>query len=419
MARSRKSGLGLVDQILSSATNFLTAFLASYILAPDAFSTFVVGYAIVTVVLAVARALVGEPLLAHLPTVAGRARASMISSAMGCALVAGGAASILLLGLWLSGAQPFTSLVWFAPWLPVVLVQDACRFVFLAREDTGRALTLDVTWAGAQGVVLVVTIVLGHLSIATLSAGWGIGALASIAAFLILTRGMIVPSDPRPWTRETRYLSGWFTLISLLGQCEIYAVLVLAGLVLQPIDTAGLRAVQLLVFQPSITLMAALLFVLTPVVARLEADGRFREIRIVRRIALGGSAVLSAGILLVVPLHGFLLKNFFPLYTAFGGLVLPLALQSIAYAFSSPFVALLRGFRRARSLFLVQILSSPLLIVAALVGMSVAGVVGLAWGLAASSAVTLIVLSSAAPRLRGREDSERRTSNCRAAQFHD
>lgn len=409
MAKSRQPVLGVVDQIVSSATNFLTAFLASYTLAPDAFSTFVIGYAIVIVISAVGRSLVGEPLLAHLPTVAAGARSRMFCSAMACAVVIGGAASILLLGLGLSGARPLTSLIWFAPWLPVVFVQDACRFVFLALEDTGRALTIDVAWALAQGVALAVTIAFGDLSIATLSAGWGIGALAGIAGFLVLTPGTIVPSDPRPWMRETRYLSGWFTLTSLLGQCQIYTVVVLAGLVLLPIDTAGLRAVQLMVFQPSITIIAAFLVVVTPLVARLEAQGRFREIRTVRWVTLGGSAVLSAVILLAVPLRGFLLKTFFPLYTAFDHLVLPLALQSVASAFSVPFVALLRGFRQARLLFLIEILCSPLLVVAALAGMLVAGVVGLAWGLAAASAVTLIVLSSAAPRLRSREDGECKT----------
>ena len=76
-------------------------------------------------------------------------------------------------------------------------------------------------------------------------------------------------------------------------------------------------------------------------------------------------------------------------------------------------------FRRPRPSFRARCQRSQAWILAGPGDLPVAGLVGLAWGLAASSAVTLIVLSSAAPRLRGREDSERRTSNCRAAQFHD
>lgn len=254
-------------------------------------------------------------------------------------------------------------------------------------------------------MVVGVAIVHGDLSVGILAAGWGLGALAGIAAFAAFTRGTIVPADPRPWSRASRHQSGWLTLTSVLGQCEIYAVVVLAGLFLEPIATAGLRAVQLLIFQPAVTLMAALLFVVTPLVARLAASGQFWEIRTVRRHALYGSALLSAGILLVFALRGFLLETFFPRYQGFGDLALPLALQSIACAFIVPFVALLRGFRQARGLFLVQIVSTPLLVGAALTGMAVADAGGLAWGLAAASAVTLIALASTAPRLRRGEHS--------------
>ena len=41
--------LGVADQAVSSATNYLTAFVASLVLVPEAFGAFVVAYAVVAI----------------------------------------------------------------------------------------------------------------------------------------------------------------------------------------------------------------------------------------------------------------------------------------------------------------------------------------------------------------------------------
>jgi O-antigen/teichoic acid export membrane protein len=400
MSGTRRSAFGVVDQIVSSATNFLTAFVASYVLLPDDFGAFVVAYAVVTVATATVRAVIGEPLLAHLPTLARERQPAAARSALGAAVLLGAAAGVLAMGLGLTGVPGLTALVWLAPWVPVVIVQDAFRMVFLCDSRTGAALAVDGVWAVVQGAALIVIFGLGVFSVGALAASWGIGGLGGVvAAVALVSHDRRRPGDPRPWLRQSKHLSGWFTLTSILGQAEIYAVLILAGLLLAPVDAAGLRAAQLMVYQPAVTVMGAMLVLVTPLIARAAATSDVESVRAIRRVTLLGSGVLAILVVAVVPFRGVLLATFFPQYTAFGALVVPLALQSAVIGLSVANHAMVRGYQRARPLFYGQIVHASLLVAAAVVGMELGGVLGLGWALAIEAFVPLIGLAWLAPRL--------------------
>ncbi|GAA4807467.1 hypothetical protein GCM10023200_51370 [Actinomycetospora chlora] len=403
---NRRPVLGVADQLLSSGTNFLTAFVASWALAPTEFATFVVSYAVVTVVLALGRAVIGEVLLAYLPTVPAAERPAIVRSSTGAALVLGIAGSAVCLAGGAIGHHTLSGLLWLAPWVPVALMQDARRFVFLSQGTPGRALAADGAWAGAQVVVLgllafgVPGVSGTGFSVGGLATSWGVGALAGLLVAAAVGGGSLRPCCPRAWARRTRSLSGWFVLTSVLGQCEIYAVLVLAGILLAPADAAGLRAVQLLVFQPTATVAAALLVLVTPLVAGAVARRDVDAARHARRLAFLGAGALAVAVLAVIPLRDVLLGLLFPQYTAFAALVVPIALQSALYVLGVPFHAQLRGFHRARSLFGLQVLGSTVLVGAASAGMGLGGVVALAWGLAGAALVVDLVLLVASPRAR-------------------
>ncbi|WP_433029478.1 hypothetical protein [Actinomycetospora sp. CA-053990] len=394
----------MADQILSSGTNFLTAFVASWALAPAGFATFVVSYAVVTVVLALGRAVIGEVLLAYLPTVARDDRAAIVRSSTGAAMVLGVVGSAVCLVGGALGHDTLSGLVWLAPWVPIALMQDARRFVFLSQGRPGHALASDGAWAAAQVVVLGV-LALGGIgfSVAGLATSWGVGALTGLIVAAAIGGGSLRPCCPRAWARRTRSLSAWFVLTSVLGQCEIYAVLVLAGTLLAPTDAAGLRAVQLLIFQPTATVAAALLVLVTPLVAGAVARRDVEAARHARRFAVIASVALAAVVLMVIPLRDTLLDLLFPQYTGYAALVVPIALQSAFWVLGVPFHAQLRGFHRARTLFGLQVLGSTVLVGAATTGMGLGGVVALAWGLAgAALLVDLILLcTTPAPRHAG------------------
>ncbi|WP_208114217.1 hypothetical protein [Actinomycetospora succinea] len=388
----------MADQLLSSGTNFLTAFVASWALAPEQFATFVVSYAVVTVVLALGRAVIGEVLLAYLPTVSLADRPAIVRSSTGAALVLGIAGSVVCVAGGGIGHHTLSGLLWLAPWVPIALMQDARRFVFLSQGRPGHALAADGAWAAAQVVVLG-ALAFGGLgfSVAGLATSWGVGALTGLLVAAAIGGGSLRPCCPKAWARRTRSLSGWFVLTSVLGQCEIYAVLVLAGTLLAPTDAAGLRAVQLLVFQPTATVAAALLVLVTPLVAGAVSRRDVEAARHARRFATIASAGLAAAVLAVIPLRHTLLDLLFPQYTAYAALVVPIALQSALYVLGVPFHAQLRGFHRARTLFGLQVLGSAVLVGAATAGMGFGGVVVLAWGLAGAALVVDLVLLVTTP----------------------
>ncbi|MDL5159136.1 hypothetical protein [Actinomycetospora termitidis] len=393
--RAGKVLAGVADQVLSSGTNYLTAFIASVVLAPDGFGFFVVAYAVVTIYSAGIRAFVGEPLLAHLPTVTDEhRRRHLAASSLGAAAVLGVLGALVLLAVGEVVGGPLTWLVAFAPWVPGALVADAGRYVFFSRSTPTKALAVDATWATVQAVALIGIAVGGTWSVASLAAAWGVGALAAVAVLPVL--GLRRPTGPRTWLRESRYLSGWFTVVAVVGQSQVYIVLLLAGLLLTTTDAAGLRAVQLLVYQPPVTFMAALLLLLTPAFARKAADraavDRFRTVALVAMAALG-LVVLAA-----IPLRHVLLDLLFPQYTAFAALVIPVAIQSVLAGLTVPFHARLRGLRRPRALVGAQLVTTTGVVAGAALGLLLAGVDGLAWGMTTAGAVSLVVMAVVAER---------------------
>lgn len=393
-AAFRRSAAGVADQVVSSASNYLTAFLASVVLAPNEFGRFVLAYAVVTVLLAGGRAFVGESLLAHLPVVDAARRRPLTTSALGTGVLLGLAGSVVCL----AGTPTGLPLLAFLPWVPGAMLADAGRYVLLAGRDTARALVVDTVWAIVQLAVLVVPWATGDWSVGVLATAWGVGALAAAAAFVAMTGQW--PAGPGAWWAESRYVAGWFTLSSVLGQVQVYAVLLLAGAALSPLDTAGLRAVQLLVYQPAITLMGALVVLLVPVMSRQLATGEPAALRRVRRTALLLFLVVGAVVLVAVPLRDVLLDALFPHYIGFTFLVAPVAVQTALTGLGVPFLAQLRATRRGRVVVGQQLLQLVTGLAAAGTGAAIGGVRGLAWGLVAATGVVLASLAVMAVRTR-------------------
>ncbi|MCD2187710.1 hypothetical protein [Actinomycetospora soli] len=404
MIGSRRAALGVADQVVSSATNYLTAFVASLVLVPHDFGAFVVAFAVVTVLAAASRAVLSEPLIAHLPGVAdvGRRR-RLAGSALGAAALFGLGGTVLVVALGLAGGDVLATLLVFAPWIVGVIVVDAGRFVLLARLRTGATLAVDGAWALVQGAGLAVVAATGTWSPASLAACWGVGALGGVVVLAAV--GVERPGRPGAWLREGAYLSGWFTVVSVLGQVQTYAVLLLAGLVVSTTEMAGLRAVQLLVLQPPTTLMAAVLVLATAMFARfpVAADGTlppgFRALRRRVTVAMAGLGLL---ICTAIPLRDVLMGLLFPRYLDAAPLVTPTALTVAVLGLSVPAAAALRGMRRGRLLCGLQVFTSLAIVAGATAGLVLAGVLGLAWGMAGAAVLVVAVQSVVAHRARPR-----------------
>jgi hypothetical protein len=379
--------LGLAGQVLNAATNAATAYTASFLLRPAAFGTFAVALGVVTVVLATGRGLIGTTVLAQLPAVDAERRPVLVRSAIGFALPAAVAAA----GLVLAASTVVDGLVWFVPWVAAALLQDLGRYLLLADRRPGAALGLDVAWALAQAAVLVAVVVTGSvLTVGVLAAAWGVGAVAGLAVFVAGPGRGLRPGRPGPWARTTRDVAGWFTASSVLGQVEVYAVVLLTGVLLGQAEAGGLRTVQLMTLQPAMVLLGAVVVLAVPGVARRHADGDPAALRAGwRRV---GTAVLPivAGLALVAALAGPLVALLFPQYPDAAGLVLPVAVQAGAFALTVPSMALLAGTRRAATAFALNAGRLVLVLALAVTGALAAGAHGLVVGQAAATVAGLV-----------------------------
>lgn len=386
-AQARRPLLGIAGQVLNAATNVVTVYVASLLLRPEAFGEFVLAFTLVTVVLAAGRGLVGSTMQVHLPNLDARPRRDMERSGLGFTALIGVLASGLLL-LFGQGA-----LLWLAPWVVVALLQDAARYVFLASGRQGAALLLDVAWAAAQGLTIAVVVLAGHpVTIELLATAWGVGALTGVLVFGALTRSW--PARPGPWLRTTRDVAGFFTAVAVIAQLELYLVLLLTGTLLGAAEAGGLRAVQLLAYQPAMVLLGALSVVVTPMMVRARTS-REAVTRARRRTMVTVSPVIVV-LLAVALLREPLMRVLFPQYIALSALVVPVALQGVATALGVASLTLLRALRRGRAVLSLQVARLTIIVTTVLCGMLLAGPIGLAWGLLTGSLLVLALVTVAA-----------------------
>ena len=134
----------VVDQALSSGSNFLLSLVLVRSVSPHSFGAF--GIALVTfhAVLSLSRTQVSEPLVIRFSNSSDEDWKRASRSSTGFALTLGvlGASGMVIFGLFTAGALR-TSLLTLAIFLPVLLVQDAWRFAFFAQGRPARAAAND------------------------------------------------------------------------------------------------------------------------------------------------------------------------------------------------------------------------------------------------------------------------------------
>lgn len=393
---AKRGALGVADQLLSSGTNFGTAFVASAVLDVPVFGTYVMAIVFVQFALTFQRAFMGFPLLSRYSIVPAEERADLVRDAVSAAWAAGLLTGVLAVAVWSSGLPLARDLIWIAPWLPAFVLQDAGRYVVLSAREPAKALLIDGAWAVVQGTIVLVIIATGSGSPASLSAAWGCGALVGAVAFCSLARALPWRGRPRRWIRASLHVSRWTAPTLILAQTRINGAIVVVGGLLGAEAAAGLRVVQLLVAQPIQTLLNAMMVLLVPIIARIQANGRIQVLRhhlLQLNLIFAGCSLL---IFLLVPLRYPALKIAFPKYIEAADLVLPLCVQIAFTVATLPSQAALRGLERPRGLLLVHVASTVVVGVGTVVAGAMWGALGVAWALAAGSVVLLVGTSQVA-----------------------
>lgn len=391
----RKPVQALVDQAVSSLTNFATSLIAARLAAPSSFGRVALALSFAYMALIIGRALVGEPLLARV----GRSRSERpeeqsaidsvaIKTALNIGCIAGFMAAAAAMLPW-----PALSDCWLVSfWLPSLLVQDAVRYIAFSRRRPGIALMSDAVWALVQIAVIGAVLAVGRRDVTWVVVAWGAGATAGALAGSRQLR-LAPVGRAREWIALTRRFSSWLAPQLVLGQVTAFAINLIVAAAFGTATVGGLRA-MITISTPIFILLTAGQAVVVPALVRtLEQVG---IAGMVRRVRMWAAAVSVAAAIIAVtctvlsrPLVALL---FGKAYAGFAPLVLPFAVGAAFHAAALLPSSGLRAFQDARSLLLVQLGVTSVSLAAVSVASATSTPLASAWALA-SQGLTAAALS--------------------------
>ncbi|MFD7319721.1 hypothetical protein ACFV9D_01305 [Streptomyces sp. NPDC059875] len=386
MRRAVTVAASVLDQAAASLTNIAVLVIAARASTADGFAAFSMVYIAFTVLLGLSAAYVGQSVVLekgeeHEVGAAARSAVTFTAAASAAA-----AAPLLAAGAVLGGATG-TALLALGAVLPVVLVQDGLRYAFSALRQPHRALAAD-TLRLASAVPALLLQPHGS-SPARLVLVWGLSALPAVLLGLVLLRPFVRnrPGDPRRFLRKD-HLGRRFAIEFAVGNGSSQLAVLALGLLASPLLVGALRGATTL-FGPLNTLFTSVNAFGPPLL------GRAGSRRATVRAAVGLAAVLAlvaigwAAVLYALPdrvgrqLLGATWQSAAELLPATGSQYAVMAAGTCA-------LVTLRVLR-PRATLSVQVVFSLLSVALMLGGGYVlGGAVGVAWGLAAGSALKAV-----------------------------
>lgn len=371
------------DQALSSATNFATTIFAARLLGPSGLGVVAICLAVGFATTAMARALGGEPLL-----VLG-VREHHSDGAFGIAVAVGLGVGVVVAGTGIFlGGQTGSALVALSIVLPVLALQDTARYHFFSLKSPGGALASDGAWAVAQGLAILVLVLMGTSSPASVVVVWGVGCFAGAAYAIVRVRPRLRFEIVRKWSRDSKKLGPWIAAQVFVSQFAIQLTVVGIGAVAGLRALGAVRAAQV-IWGPLAMLMAVVPNFVLRDLSELTEARRFKDFR--RRVmqtAAATSGIAAAYLIGLYVTRNFSLRVLFgDDFAEFGFLILPIGtvglMQAVAVAPGIGSRALSAG----RAVFVTQLAASAVGLPVILWLANTMGSKGAAWGMVLQSVV--------------------------------
>ena len=297
----RRTAWVVVDQAVSSLTNFAAAVLVARAVSSRSFGAFSIALIVYMVVVGVVRALVSQPLSIRVTTQPDQR--GEVAAATGAAILLGVVAGTAVAGAGLAtGGVVGPPLVVTGVMLAALTLQDTWRFALFTMGRPARAVVNDLAWAGGLVLLILLVLTVTDGSAALLTGAWAGGA--AIAAVLGIVQTRVVPAPRRALGYLGRHLSlGWrFTAEALLSTGALHITSLIIGAILGAASVGAIRGGSTL-FGP---LIVVILAVGTGGVAEgsrllARAPGRVLPVLVVLTASLLVIAVAWAGILLAIP----------------------------------------------------------------------------------------------------------------------
>lgn len=382
----------VIDQGLSSGSNFCFTVIAARELGPGGLGAVIVGLMLFQTTVGFQRALVTDPLVARWPRLGAARRRWAAGSAV--TLVAGlaslSAINACVVGSVAGGGFGHV-LFMMAPWLPAAVLQDYWR-VALFRDGRVRAAALnDGVWLLTMAAVA--PAVLPSRGVTATVAVWGSGALisAAVGAFQVGFRPVGVRSALRWWKKDAADLGRWLGLDSIVYIVGTYATTFALAALLGGTSYGGLRAVQSL-FSPLTLLLPAVGLAGLPAISRalLDSDAAARALTL--RVSAAVCACTSVYVALLVIRPDIVALAFGDRFAGFRAIVIPVGLSQVAAAVASGAPVLLKAQGRGRALAVARGTAAAVAIICAIGPALTQSLLAVAWGSFASATLSSLVL---------------------------
>ncbi len=384
---TRNFGWGLIDQGLSSATNFGGSVLAARALTASEFGAFAVGFAVYLIALGISRAWSSEPLQIRFSAARGAQQQGAIRSSAGASLAIGvgvglisGAAGLVI------GGQVRGVLLALALLLPGLMLQDLWRFALVMTGRSRAAAINDAIWMTTM--VGLFAILESSLSAWAGIAVWAAGASVAAAAGSIQISAFPSLSIRTWWSSHAQLgwpYSGEFLLTTGVTYALTFGVAARQGLT----ETAGFRGAHVLMGPLNVIFFGAGMQLVPTMVRRAG-----RSLHSMSRTVVATSTTLVA-----VSLSWVLMIIFIPTrvgemlmgdsWKETSDLVIVVAAGTVASAATSGPRLGLKALGDARRAFRVRLLLSPIVLLLGGGGAIISGAIGAAFGLSAAGVISI------------------------------
>lgn len=276
----RRVAWGLLDQVLSSASNLLATIIAARSLPATDFGAFAVGFAVCVVSVFVVRGVASDPMLsAHAGGTEERLRWAARAGS-GTVVVFGAVLALVVaaLGWGLDGLLGGVLLA-LAVVVPGIVLQDFLRFALLVRGQARGMFLNDLLWLVVQIPLMILVVEMGG-GAAALILAWGASGTAAALVGLAQVRALPRPLQAVAWLREHRRLWPYFTLDNIVFQATNVGLVLVVAAVTSLAQVGAFRAVMTL-YSPLTVIGRGLVGVAVPELAR-----RREQPRAVGRLAL-------------------------------------------------------------------------------------------------------------------------------------
>jgi O-antigen/teichoic acid export membrane protein len=376
------------DQAASGLSNVVVAILVARSVGAAGFGAFGLAMVVYQLVVGLVRSLAGEPFLARHSHQAAATRAEAVPGLLGAAVtVAAAAAVVTAVAGAVTGGLAGSALVALAVVLPLVMVQDTWRFVFVV-DRPAAALVIDLVW-----LVLVAAAMVAapeSASVAWYVVVWGLGGGVAAVVAALMGGVELRAVHPWRWLVETRHDGSRYVGDFLTAQASAQAAYLVLGAV-SGLATLGAVRASHVFYGPLNTVHTGVYLAVVPDGAQLRGD-RDRLHRLIVRTAAVLAGLAAAWMLVGVVMPDSIGEALFgSSWPGAEELMVPMGVSGIVGGVMAGGFFGIRSLGAAHASLRARVLSAPGLFLLPVAGAVVGGAVGFVLGVAAGRVLGSVI----------------------------